>query len=466
MKIPNEKKASRDETVSDLRRLGPWNFLVELEPELFTIPRLHWQGLWHNIVVQDYISRTLPSFLNQVLGTNRKDISIVDIGCNEGWLTTLLWRLGYSRIVGVDGNRKNIEKAKFIKNYLGMGNVEFILSDLHDFKTEESFDVSIMLGVVNHLHNPVDCLKNIHSFTNQYIVLDFNAFCSDYHDTERVHKPDETNLTAIFGNMKSQFEDAGDLTSITDGNLVFQFSRRAIIMLMNFTGFGDVLELHPGIAIPPNYKNNKRVYLAGRKKHDPEYFRQELSINNKYENAQEILFASTPHLVQENFQGYNIVRYFGKYYGVPHDHEKGFDIESLLRTETCFINESLESTMNMIVQHSAKEKKAGDDSELDRERIAEFISYGRELILQSKHTEAKRIFEELLKKPEVMSKKNETGRIYFELSRIAYKEENVDEARRLSMLCLENTPEFMEAKLMLNNLAPEEPKIKVHKVFQ
>ena len=255
-------------TPSDIERLvhglGPWHFLIELEPGVFTIPRLHWIGLWHNVVAQDYVSRTLPPLLAQLNDSDPNHTSVIDIGCNEGWLSLLLFRLGFKRIVGIDPQPANIRKAKFLKEHFHMTNVDFICVNAEQFSPSEDFDYAIMLGVINHVHDPVGILENIYSYTKKHLILDFDSQCPDYVDNSP--EPQfSTPLAGVQGNMRCFFERSHQVTSASDSNLVFQYSKRAMLLMMNAAGFSDVMQVLPRVAMPSHYKNEKRVLLVGRR---------------------------------------------------------------------------------------------------------------------------------------------------------------------------------------------------------
>lgn len=275
------KKWDKDSLEKKLRELDYWHSLIEMEPGVFTVPRERWEGIRHNIVVQDYMARTLFPLLDILNKSDKSDTTVIDIGCNDGWLSLLLHRAGYKRIVGIDPNEGNIKRAQFLKEYFDMKNANFYCADINDFKTEEKFDFAIMLGVINHTHNPVGILQKIYAITNNYLIMDFDSLCSDYMESSPEPKFD-TGLSDVFGNMKCYFERDNQMTSYKNNNLVFQYSKRAMLMMMNFAGFHDVLHVLPSISTPPHYKNEKRVFLAGKKNQDENYYEHEIILDKEY----------------------------------------------------------------------------------------------------------------------------------------------------------------------------------------
>lgn len=278
------KKWDRDALEKKLRELDYWHFLIEFEPGIFNIPQERWEGVRHNIIVQNYMTRTLFPILGMLDKNAKADTTIIDIGCNEGWLSLLLHRAGYKRIVGIDPNEGNIKRALFLKEYFDMKDVDFYCVDINDFKTEERFDFAIMLGVINHTHSPIGILQKIYDITNDYLIMDFDSLCNDYTESSPEPKFD-TGLSDVFGNMKCYFERANQMTSYENNNLVFQYSKKAMQMMMNFVGFHDVFQILPRISTPPHYKNEKRVFLAGRKHKNKNYFEHEIMLDKEYMEA-------------------------------------------------------------------------------------------------------------------------------------------------------------------------------------
>ncbi len=449
-----------------LDQLSPWNFLIEIKPGIFTIPRHQWIGQWSNIVIQDYISRNIFPFLAQLSDVQKSQTTVIDIGCNEGWLTMLLWKYGFKRILGIDGNPNNIEKANFFKEYYEMDNVDFVCEDIHEFNPRDKFDICIMLGVSNHLYNPIQVFKNICSFTNKYLIIDFYSLCDDFKDTNPEFNPN-TGLSSVFGNIQCYFEKSDSLTSISEGNLVFQFSRRAMQMMLNFVGFSNVTELLPGVALPPNYKNDKRVFLSAKKHWHDKFIQEELQINEQYERAQANLKYSQPILKKEGLHGYNIVEYNGNFYGIPQGKFLTFDITEILFDEECAMGISFDDVQKMIIDHiiilktSPMNKICG---EIIRDKIK--FSVGQELIIQSQTEKAKKIFNDILLREKERNNTEMISKIYFDLGRIAQKEQNAIKAKEYFQKCIVVCPEFHEASIRLKMLDNINNNIRCHSVFQ
>lgn len=78
---------------------------------------------------------------------------VLDVGCGDGFLTKEVAKR-YDKVVGVDGSKDKIELA--MKNVPG---VEFHVSLFEDFEYDEKFDSIVMINILEHVDDPVQCLK-------------------------------------------------------------------------------------------------------------------------------------------------------------------------------------------------------------------------------------------------------------------------------------------------------------------
>jgi len=455
--------------------LGPWNYLIEFEPGVFSMPRLHWQGIWHNIVVQDYITRTLSGLLTQICGQDFSELSIIDIGCNEGWFSLVLSRLGFKKVLGIDGNTHNIKKAQLVKDHFQLDNVEFLCADVHEFHTYETFDHAVMLGVVNHLHNPSLALRNINDFIKGSLILDYNVFCEDSHDTSRGYDTSASSPNSVVGKMLVQFENLGGLQSISCGNLVFQFSRRAMMMLLLHAGFTEAFECFPGI-MPPNYRNSKRALLCARKAEPHANAQAQFYTNRIYDAAQEDFHATVPRLLEEGFCGYNIISFGLLYFAVPQGRYERFDEVCMVCDEHCAVGFS-ESELRHIVASFAGQKGIGAVAPLCplTDRLRAKIHICRDLVVCSDTAKARVILSDLhsaLKASlEALGEMQDTAlnlllaEVCFELGRVCEREQLQDEARSWWEACAVYDPNRHDARIRIDMLKASGRNVGAHSVF-
>ena len=85
-----------------------------------------------------------------------EDLEVMDVGCGEGMLATMIAHAGASRVIGVDYSEQAIKNANSKFDIL---NLEFVANDYR--KIKKQFDVITMQGVMEHLDDPWGELENI-----------------------------------------------------------------------------------------------------------------------------------------------------------------------------------------------------------------------------------------------------------------------------------------------------------------
>jgi hypothetical protein len=98
--------------------------------------------------------------------------SILELGSLEGGQTIELLKRADVTITSIEGRISNIEKAKFIKEILGMKNVHFIHADLEKAKLSEwgNFDAVFCSGLLYHLPRPWDLIHEISKITSRLFI--------------------------------------------------------------------------------------------------------------------------------------------------------------------------------------------------------------------------------------------------------------------------------------------------------
>ncbi|HAI44950.1 MAG TPA: hypothetical protein DCM40_46175 [Maribacter sp.] len=87
---------------------------------------------------------------------NWKNKDVLDIGCGEGMLCTMMRHAGASTVLGVDYSAEAIAKAR---SKFNIDNLNFVSGDYKIIKN--SFDVVTMQGVMEHFDSPWQDLKYI-----------------------------------------------------------------------------------------------------------------------------------------------------------------------------------------------------------------------------------------------------------------------------------------------------------------
>jgi SAM-dependent methyltransferase len=97
---------------------------------------------------------------------NLKNKSVLDVGCAEGMFSFYMAAAGAS-VTGIEINQKRVKKANFIKNALGIQNVEFIAFDAEAPKSwselSDKYDVGFCFSVLHRVSDPFNLIAQLAS---------------------------------------------------------------------------------------------------------------------------------------------------------------------------------------------------------------------------------------------------------------------------------------------------------------
>ncbi len=98
--------------------------------------------------------------------------SILDLGSLEGGQTFQLAKHPDVHILGIEGRKYNIRRAKFAQRVLGIKNVDFLLADLEttNLTSFGQFDAVFCSGILYHLSEPWKLVKQIKAVTNRLFI--------------------------------------------------------------------------------------------------------------------------------------------------------------------------------------------------------------------------------------------------------------------------------------------------------
>ena len=152
---------------TELRRrvemLGPWFHNIDLDgvmtaPEhpLGDYPALKWRRF------AGHIASHVPG------------CTVLDIGCNGGFYSIEMKRLGAKRVVAIDSDERYLAQARFAAEVCGT-DIEFQQMSVYDVaKLGQRFDIVVFMGVLYHLRHPLLALDLI----NEHAAKDIMVFQS------------------------------------------------------------------------------------------------------------------------------------------------------------------------------------------------------------------------------------------------------------------------------------------------
>jgi ubiquinone/menaquinone biosynthesis C-methylase UbiE len=128
---------------------------------------------FHEVMAEDSGQSVLSSLESHILplvpdltGRLSRGIRMLDVGCGRGRILNRLADLyPASRFVGMDLSQDAVAYAREEASRMGLGNVEFVWTDLSDFDRtaeSESFDFITTFDAIHDQARPMNVLKGIH----------------------------------------------------------------------------------------------------------------------------------------------------------------------------------------------------------------------------------------------------------------------------------------------------------------
>lgn len=113
-------------------------------------------------------------FLDRIYGDAWNCTTCIDLACNQGWFTTQVALRGARQVVGVDIRESHINASNVIKHLCALDNVTYQRADLFDLTVQDTgqFDITLFLGILYHIDNPILALNKVRSLTRQLCVIE------------------------------------------------------------------------------------------------------------------------------------------------------------------------------------------------------------------------------------------------------------------------------------------------------
>ena len=109
-----------------------------------------------------------------------KEFSILDIGCNDGWVLHQLSDLPFKKMVGIEPREKNIDKGRKVREILKLKNsVEYRVGDIESLEGEV-FDIVICAGVLYHVESIPLALRKVRESCSKMVFIESRCISSSY----------------------------------------------------------------------------------------------------------------------------------------------------------------------------------------------------------------------------------------------------------------------------------------------
>jgi len=192
-----------------------------------------------------FIKLIRESILKNFTLDELKEFSILDIGCNDGWVLHQLSDLPFAKMVGIEPREKNIDKGRTVRKILKLENtVEYRVGDIESLK-DEVFDIVICAGVLYHVESIPLALRKVRESCRRMVFVESRCISSSYITQELKDEIEMRDLVYQFeeeicGVTAQKYESAYYDGSAAHNTIVNVPSTESLVMNLRILGFDNV----------------------------------------------------------------------------------------------------------------------------------------------------------------------------------------------------------------------------------
>jgi SAM-dependent methyltransferase len=176
----------------------------------------------------------------------QRGTSVLDIACNEGWFGLELAKRGAADVLGIDSRQRNIEKAEYARDRLGLHACRFAIGDVTEMPLPPA-DVVLLLGIVYHVEDPIRLIRRAAGAARRVLFIESQLLKP--HDPMRFGwgSPVARASRDAFAMLREDDTATNDLSAERGFSLVPNAS--AVVSILRDIGFRSIAQLHPNAAI-------------------------------------------------------------------------------------------------------------------------------------------------------------------------------------------------------------------------
>ena len=174
-----------------------------------------------------------------------KEMSILDIGCNDGWVLHQLSEFPFKKMIGIEPRKKNIQKGKIARKILKLkNNVKYKIGSIENLG-KEKFDIVICAGLLYHVESIPYALKKVRDICKKMIFIESRCLSSKYITTELKNEIEMRDLIyqyqdKICGLTAQKYESAYYDGSANVPTIVNVPTTETLVMNLNILGFKNI----------------------------------------------------------------------------------------------------------------------------------------------------------------------------------------------------------------------------------
>jgi tRNA (mo5U34)-methyltransferase len=112
--------------------------------------------------------------LAPIAGDDWSTIAAVDLACHQGFFATHLARKGCRDVLAIDARAEHVADAALMAEVYGLNNLRTLQADANrlDAANIGTFDITLLLGLLYHVENPVGVMRIARALTRRACVIE------------------------------------------------------------------------------------------------------------------------------------------------------------------------------------------------------------------------------------------------------------------------------------------------------
>jgi len=147
---------------------GPWFYSFDFGGGLRTTPAIPAQVTG---IHDTRLAMTETAVATHFAG--RAGLECLDVGCHQGFYSIAMARKGW-HVTGMDAREESLRSARFAAEASGISDIRFHRGRVETLYRNEgrTYDLTLFLGVLYHLEDPMLCLRQVAAVTREMCVIE------------------------------------------------------------------------------------------------------------------------------------------------------------------------------------------------------------------------------------------------------------------------------------------------------
>ena len=256
------KVNERQKLLKQVTALEPWFYTFDLGNGEIVESKLpkNIQGI-HETRLQMVLSAVEKHFSNRL-----PNVKCLDIGCHEGFFSFEISKKVMS-VTALDVRNESLQKAELIQKLSCAKNINFRYGDCHELDQyiSEPYDLTLFLGVLYHLSDPIGALLNIAKVTKELCVIETQVIDDIAGQTEWGSKDWHREYKGTFALIDERPEYDNACPEAGSFGLILCPSLTALLFILRAVGFKRIELIAPPVNGYEQHVRGKRVILTAAK---------------------------------------------------------------------------------------------------------------------------------------------------------------------------------------------------------